>query len=266
MRISNLVVLLGSSLLATACMRHGTDLDSAESAVDSSDSVESEGNVMMSAVDGADVSGVAALTGDQVAARIAANVALRWQPTGCATVTQSGANITIVYDNCTGPRGLLHVSGELDLVVSVSLTGVISVHGESNGLQVNDADLTISADATYTVAGTDHTLAVQTTGSGTGPRGNAITHTGDYTIHWDTVSLCRSIDGRWATELSNATTSRGRSNVVSVERCADACPTGEVTHTGLANVTTTITFDGTAVARWATSTGRSGTVNLPCGR
>ena len=81
---------------AFGCLKSkdGTNVDTAESAVDSSDSVSAEGNVMMAAVDGADTAGLTAVTGDQVAAKIAANVALRWQPSGCATVSQSGANIT----------------------------------------------------------------------------------------------------------------------------------------------------------------------------
>lgn len=259
------LVLLGSSLLAAGCLGgRGGNVDSAESAIDSSEGVSAEGNVMMALVDGADMSSVTALTADDAAARIAANVATRWQPSGCATVNQQGANITITYDDCSGPRGLLHVSGELDLTVSVSLAGTISVHATSNNLEANNAALTISADATYAVSGTSHTLTVETTGDGVGPRGNDIQHTGQYTVTWDASSQCGAIAGHWATELSNATTSATRSNDVDVTRCVAGCPTGMITHHFLGGATLQVTFDGTPTAAWSTSTGKSGTVQLSC--
>lgn len=255
------LVLLGSSLLVGACLnRGGEDLDSAASAIDSSESTEAEGNIMMTSVDGADASGLIAPTAVQVAVRIAANASLRWNPSGCATVAQSDSVVTITFHDCTGPRGLVHVTGELDLAISVSTAGAITVHGTSAGLHVNGADLVVDATATYAVAGTDHTLVVQTSGSGTGPRGNTIDHEGSYTITWDTASQCRSIEGHWQTEIG----ARERSNDVSIQRCAGGCPTGTITHHFLAGATLTVTFDGTATAHWTTSAGASGVTQLGC--
>ena len=263
MRQLTLFVLLGSSLVA--CARNsGGNVDSAQSALDSSDSVESEGTVMMASVDGADMTALTALTGDQVAARIALNAQTRWTPSGCATATASGSNVTITLNDCTGPRGLVHVTGELDLAVSVSLSGAISVHATATALMVNRATLDIDADATYAVNGATHTLQVQTTGSGTGPLGNDVEHQGNYTITWDTTSECRSIAGSWSTTITGTAGSATRSNDVNLMRCGTGCPTGMVTHHFLGGASLTITFDGTAVAQWSTSTGKSGTVNLSC--
>jgi hypothetical protein len=235
-------------------------MDSAASAIDSSDSAEAEGDMMMASVDGSDGAGLIAPTGAQVAARIAANVALRWNPSGCATVTQSDALVSITYNDCTGPRGLVHVSGELDLAISVSTAGAITVHGTSTGLQVNRAELVVDATATYAVTGTGHTLTVETTGSGTGPRGNTIDHEGSYTVTWDASSMCHSIDGHWQTDIGV----HERSNDVSLSRCGGGCPTGTVTHHFLAGASLTVTFDGTSIARWSASTGASGTTQLGC--
>ena len=262
MKTTSKLLLLGSLAFATGCLQHSSStgsIDSAESAVDSSDSTEAEGNLMMSAVDGSDSTGLAAATGAQVAARIAANIALRF-PNGCATATATGANVVIIYNNCTGPRGLLHVTGELDLAVSVALTGPISVHGTSTGLSVNSATLDIDTDATYAVTGTTHTLTVMTNGSGTGPRGNTVDHTGNYTITWDTGSQCGSIAGQWSTEIGTRT----RSNDVDLMRCAGSCPSGTITHHFLAGASVTITFDGSSVATWSASTGTTGSVALSC--
>ncbi len=266
MRTLASLVVLGSSLVAAGCARNSSpDLDSAAAAVDSSNSVEAEGNVMMSVTDGADMAFQGALTADQVATRIAANVALRWQPSTCATVTSSGANVTIKYNDCTGPRGLLHVTGELDLTVSIDPAGNIDIAGKSNGdLEVNNASIAFDVTAVYSASGTMHSLTVQTSGQGTGALGNTIDHTGNYTIAWDTSTTCGTIDGTWSTEFSNTTTSATRSNQVNVSRCAGGCPMGSIVHTGLRGLVVTITFDGTNVASWSTSTGKSGTVNLAC--
>ena len=254
------LVLLGSSLLVCACTNGHDDVDSAASAIDSSDSTEAEGNVMMGSIDGADGSGLAAPTAADVAVRIAANVALRWNPSGCATVTQHDALVSITYNDCTGPRGLVHVTGTLDLAVSISTTGAITVHGTSSSLQVNRAELVIDATATYTVGGSGHTLSVQTSGSGTGPRGNTVDHEGSYTINWDPSTLCRSIDGHWQTDIG----ARERSNDVSLHRCGAGCPTGTITHHFAVGASLTITLDGTATAHWATSAGASGTTQVGC--
>lgn len=257
------LVLFGSLVLATGCLHKdassGTSIDSAESAVDSSESTEAEGNLMMAAVDGSDATSLLAPTSAQVAAKIAANIALRF-PSGCATAVATGADVAITYTNCTGPRGLVHVTGELDLAITVTLTGTISVHGTSTGLAVNGATLDVDADATYGVTGTTHTLAVQTHGSGVGPRGNTIEHDGSYTIVWDTGSQCGSIAGHWSTEIGSAT----RSNDVDLMRCASSCPAGTITHKFLGGASLTLAFDGSAVASWSASTGATGTVNLSC--
>jgi hypothetical protein len=175
-------------------------------------------------------------------------------------VTQTDAQVVIKFNDCTGPRGLLHVTGELDLAISVTTAGAISVHATSSGLQVNRAELVVDATATYAVSGTEHTLTVQTSGSGTGPRGTTVDHEGNYTIQWDTASQCRSIDGHWQTEIGV----RERSNDVSVHRCSGGCPTGTITHHFLAGASLTVTFDGTATAAWSTSTGKTGTTQLSC--
>ncbi len=235
--------------------------DSAESVVDSSDSTEAEGNLMMSAVDGSDGgTSLAAPTSAAVAATIAANVGTRLLPAGCATAATNGADVTITYNDCTGPRGLVHITGTLDLAVTVSLTGGISVHGTSTGLMVNKATLDIDTDASYAVTGTTHTLTVKTDGDGTGPRGNPVEHDGNYTITWDIGSQCGSIAGNWSTELGSST----RSNNVDLMRCAGSCPSGTVTHDFLAGASLTLTFDGSAVATWSASTGTSGTIALLC--
>ncbi|HET9622693.1 MAG TPA: hypothetical protein VFP84_15075 [Kofleriaceae bacterium] len=277
MRTSLSTLVLGTSLLSLAtlpaCM-NGKDAatssdDSAVTAVDSAESAGAEGDVMMAAIDGADATaaGSAALTVGGVSATIAGNITARFAPQGCATVSQSGNTIKTVYDNCTGPRGLLHVSGEMDLVISLSPQAAVTVHATSTDLKVNGASLDIDATGTYAVTGTSHTLTVSTTGTGTGPFGRTIDHEGNYTVSWDPATQCHSIDGEWSTDIGLHT----RANDVSLSRCGGGCPTGSVIHTFLGGRSLTVTFDGTATASWslagATAGGAAeatGTVALSC--
>jgi hypothetical protein len=116
----------------------------------------------------------------------------------------------------------------------------------------------------FTVNGATKTLTVTTSGSGVGLLGNAITRQGSYTVTWDATSMCATLDGSWATTIGTATWS---TSVTAFEQCKGACPAqGTIAHTGgLSHVTVTVTFDGSAVAKWSTSSGASGTVNLVCG-
>lgn len=255
------VLLAGSALVG--CMRNSDDdLVSAEGALDTAESVQAEADLMAVNLEGADAM---ALTSDEVAVRIAANIGLRW-PTSCRTIEQNGNAITVTYNDCTGPRGLLHVSGQLVLTVQVKTDGSISVHGTSGNMTLNDAQLMVDVEALYTRSGTTHTVDVVTTGHAIGPRGSDLDHVGDYTVTVDGATQCRSLIGSWATEaeLVDGRTAT-RSTTADVTRCMGGCPTGTVTRTFRNGVTLTITFDGTSTAQWETSGGRSGTKLLRCG-
>jgi hypothetical protein len=271
MRNLSSILLLGSSLTsltlaACATSDDATSDDSAETAVDSAESTSAEGDMMMAATDGSSNSGAVALSAEVVAGNIAANISARFQPSSCVTVTQAGLGIKAVYVDCSGVRGLAHVSGELDLAISVALDGTITVHGTSSNLKVNGAQLTVDATATYSSQGPSHKLTVTTEGSGTGPRGRTVDHDGNYTVTWDSSTQCHTIKGSWSTELG----ARTRSNQVDLSRCGSACPTGSVIHTFFGGKSLEVDFDGTATASWmlSASTGAtataSGTVTLSC--
>lgn len=269
MRNFSKLAFLGTSLVATACMQRGgdgsnTDLDSAAVAVDDADGVGAEGDMMAASVDGTEMTSLTAPTAIDVAARIAANVSLRWNPSACATVNANGANVTITYDDCTGPRGLVHVSGELDLAISIDASGAISVHATATDLQVNRAIIDVDATGVYTVSGDSRQLVVSSTGSGTGPLGNDIEHQGDYTVSWDSSTECRSVVGHWETSFTGPNASLERSNDVDLERCGGGCPVGTLTHHFIGGQSLTVTFDGTATATFATSGGRTGSLDLRC--
>ena len=246
-----------------ACKQQG-DLDSldAELAVDSANVNQAESTMLASAVDGSEAAtGVAltAATPQGVADWITQHAAAKYSPAGCATVTESGLTVKLVFDQCTGPRGLRQVSGEIDLTVSAGASGAVDIAATATNFEIGQATMSIDSQGVYTVSGTTKSLEVTTSGSGTGPLGNTIQHDGQYTATWD--ASCVSIEGSWSTEVGAAQ----RSTTASLMRCADQCPTGTLTRDTFRGHTIDVTFDGTAIAKWTTSTGRSGTINLACG-
>ena len=178
------------------------------------------------------------------------------------TSTQQNNVVTYALADCTGPYGLVHVTGSVVVTYTVDAAGV-HADAVANALQVNGATMNLSSTATYTVSGTAKKLVVMTNGSGVGAFGNAITRNGSYTLAWDDASQCGSLDGAWSTQIGADTWS---TQIANYAQCKAHCPSsGTLTHTGgISKVTATVTFDGSADAKWSTSRGRSGTIALLC--
>ena len=263
-RFTSVAILFAASAAAAGCKMNGdADTASAEGAIDSTDSASSESAFLTAAMDGSETAtgftAPATPTPQGVADWIDAHVGSRFLPAGCAVASESGLTVKVVFTNCTGPRGLVEVNGEVDFTISAGTSGAIDVAAHAADLQVGAATLGFDSSAAYTVSGTTKSLAVTTQGSGTGPLGNQIIHDGDYTATWD--ATCVSVDGSWSTSVGE----KSRSTTASVMKCENACPSGTITRDTFLGRTITITFDGTNVAKWETSAGRSGTINLPCG-
>jgi len=261
-RFTSLVALAVLSL--AACKLHtDDDSGSAEAAVDSTEVATAESSLLAANLDGAETAPAALTdagpTPQGVADFIAQRAPQRYQPAGCVTVAETGLVVKLTFAQCTGPRGLRELNGELDLTVSAGAAGAIDVAAHAAGLEVGQATLDVDSSAIHTVDNGTRTLAVSTHGTGTGGLGNAITHDGDYTASWD--ASCVSLDGMWSTEVGE----KSRSTTASVKRCLGACPTGTITRDTFLGRTITITFDGTSTATWTTSAGRSGSFRLACG-
>jgi hypothetical protein len=183
-------------------------------------------------------------------------------PAGCLTVSVSGATVTYVFNNCTGPRGLVHLTGTVVVDYLVDLAG-IHAHATATNFSVNQSTISIDSTATYSLSTSGKMLAVQTKGTGTGPLGNSFSRMGNYTITW--TATCFTLNGSWSTTTDLGTRS---TQVTNFTRCVGTCPAngGSIAHTYRTGATLTITFDGSDVAHWTTSTGLSGTINLPCTR
>lgn len=239
-------------------------------ATDASDAVEtaaatSNESALVSSAAEESTSGGAAMANDQVADAASLRFKAKYS-SGCVTATRDLNVVTYVMVNCTGPYGLVTVSGTLVVTYTRQADGSIKADAAGTGLKVNGATLTVAATAIYTrdAAGLEKAV-VATHGTSTGPQGHTADRTGNYTITRDLAAACVSLDGSWSTQWdgSRATTS---TEVTGLKKCAGECPAagGVIKHTGVFGRTLTITLDGTSVASYATSGGKSGTVNLQC--
>lgn len=252
-------VLVAVSMVA--CGR-GVEADSAEDADESAVVTSAESALTAELSD--EAAQPASTTAEGLAMSSAARVPTRFKPAGCAVATQMGATVTYVLTNCTGPYGLVKVSGTLTAVYSRAMGGGVNVVITGTGLKANNATIDVNSTVVATHVNNVKKAQVTINGSGTGPRGNAITRSGAYTVTFDTTTECITLDGTWQTGSARL----AASTVVSgYKRCKGECPGagGTITHTSARNQVVTVTYDGSAVAKWAEAGGRSGTVNLQCG-
>jgi hypothetical protein len=251
-----------SLLAAAGCNRNDDDVEedsaAAELALDASDSGQAESSLLAASIDGMVLGQISGNTVD-VTAAINARLSARFSPAGCVSSTPSGSTLTITFNNCTGPRGLRQVNGTLTLSVTAATASSISLTAKATDFQIGGATLDLDTSASYAMSNGAATLTVQTASSGVGPFGHEVAHTGAYSANWD--AGCTSIEGDWSTSLDG----RARSISVDVTRCSDSCAVGTVTRTTRDGRTITITLDG-SVAAWVSSTGRSGSFALRCGR
>jgi hypothetical protein len=254
--------LLLSSLSLFACGR-AAEIDDAEDADEAVSIATTESALSTTLTD--DLAQPMSATAEDLAAAAEARVGSRLQPAGCVTSTRAGATVTYVFTNCTGPYGLVKLNGTVVAVYSPKPGGVVQAVVTSTGFKANeltfDLNATVLASETNGVKKADVTVQAE----GTGPRGGTVERQGAYVATYDAAAGCVTLDGAWQTKAGLRTSS---TVMAGYKRCKGSCPAagGTITHTGPQRVVTTLSYDGSAVASWSTSSGRSGTLNLRCGR
>jgi hypothetical protein len=184
----------------------------------------------------------------------------------CVTATQSGSSVSYVMNACTGKYGKVTVTGTVTVVYTLNADCSIDAVGTGKGLQVNKATIDLDAKAHYTKDSSGLEKVVVTTHSKGGTDSVQLDHSGDYTVTRD-ASDCRTLEGNWSTDWSTARANAQTSTTASsLKRCGDACPLagGKVVHNGFLGRVVTLTFDGSATARWESNKGKSGTISLDC--
>jgi hypothetical protein len=259
--LNHVVFLLLAAFLFTACGRgQEQEADAAEDADESATVTFAEAALTTELSD--EVAQPLSATGEALAQSAATRVLSRMTPAGCVVASQQGATVTYVLTNCTGPWGLVKVSGTLTAVYSRGQGGAVQVVITGNGMKANDATFDVNATITASQAAGVKRAEVTSASKGTGPRGAPIERQGNYTVTWNAATGCLTLEGTWETKVGQRSWT---TTVTSFKKCAGACPAaGGSIVVSAARLTVTLTYDGTSTAAW-TANNRSGNLKLLCG-
>jgi hypothetical protein len=146
-----------------------------------------------------------------------------FMPAGCEQTTTDSANQTVAYafNGCTGPLGLVSITGTVNLSWSVS-DGVLKLDYSAQNFQINRATITSwQASATITANGPARTMDWSASLSGVTGEGRTFTRTNNKVIQWVVDVPCVSVTGQSTGDILKADL---QTTIVSWKRCADSCP------------------------------------------
>ncbi len=268
------LLVLGATLIA-GCRAKATDTGSGE-AIDSdtqalaSDGVDEAtsraqathlGNLVFAAVMSPDP--------DKASGEVAGGPSQLW-PAGCLTRTKDATNPRVVhltFDHCTGPFGLVKVTGEEVVTFDKAADGKLVASFASVNLKANGKPLTHSATAEITVAGDERTVDWQGAWTRVNGKGLTVAHTSDLTIKVDRATRCRVENGTAKTTVGDREVD---TTIEDVKLCPNAagqegCPSGTVTHTAKkSGKVVTIEFDGSDQATITGPKGNAFEAQLVC--
>jgi hypothetical protein len=146
-----------------------------------------------------------------------------FSPAGCETTTvdNSAQKATYVFNGCSGPLGLVEVSGTIDL--SWQLSGdQLTLDFSASGFKINRSTIdSWQATAVVTASGDQRTMTWSAQLSGTTGRGRHFTRTNQKTLSWSVGVACLSVSGQSTGDILGRTL---QTTFVSWKRCADSCP------------------------------------------
>jgi hypothetical protein len=267
------------ALALAACAHHhaSPDDDARELAQDGSDSsaVENDTETMTTsfvAPTGAQLSLASAggLLGSTMNLADVGDVVVgSYVPAGCATVVNDTASRTVTYtfDRCSGPYGLLNVSGTVKVAYANPEPARLILDFTGTNLQVNKAAVDWSAHAEITAfpAAARREMTWSAHLSGTTARGRALVRRVTRSIVWIVGGECVTVNGSSDGQVG----SRGiRTDLIHYSRCKGQCPAqgSEIRITNLENGRSIdIQYDGGRLARYTAPSGVQTEITLACG-
>lgn len=207
---------------------------------------------------------------EQMATEAAEAVEAVFEPAGCVEAVVAGATVTYTLDGCSGPYGLVGVSGVANLAFTVAGLGSVAVSLTAANLEVNDATLAVNVSGGLST-NDDGNLVYEliSTGGGTTADGLIVTRTGEFGMVLE--GGCMTLNGGWTTTIGE---SAWATTITNFERCDATCPSSGTIVWGGAPLEgteapegrgVTVTFDGDDTAAWVTTSGNFGQTELACG-
>ncbi len=257
------VVLVVAGLAALFSCGPTEEVSNAEDGDESASVTSSESALTSELSD--EVTAPVSTTPEALAQAAATRVGSHLTPASCFTKSVAGATVTYTMNDCTGPWGLVHLTGTITAVYSRATTGGVGVVITGTGVKVNNATLDLNSAVVASEVNGVRVANVTTEAKGTGGRGLALTRKGAYVAKYDPTNECITLDGTWTTTTGLRSASTAIANYT---RCKSACPAagGTLVHTGVRTNQVTVTYDGTSTAAWASTNGRAGTLTLMCGK
>jgi hypothetical protein len=191
-----------------------------------------------------------------------------YSPAGCVVVTNDTTNrtVTYVFNGCTGPFGLLDVTGEIKIAWQTPAVNKLVLDFTGTSLKVNRATVDWSAHAEI-IAGLrgkrDMTWNAHL--SGTTARGREFTRANNKSIAWTVGEACVLVNG---SSDGNVTGRAIHVDVINYSRCKGECPAAgsevRITNTNTGK-SIDITCDGGNQATFTGPNGGQTQITLACG-
>lgn len=141
-------------------------------------------------------------TDDEVMRKVGKNPGLFFQPAGCITTTIEGNKATHVFNDCTGPHGILHFTGT---VVSTYTRepGKLTIKHQATGFHIDGATISGERVVVYTRSGAIVTKTRDGNWTGSTKKGNPLSHTASFQTTWNAATRCITRDGAATTSVAN---------------------------------------------------------------
>ncbi len=177
-------------------------------------------------------------------------------PSGCLAVTDDSAKsqATYVFNDCTGPRGLVHVTGTVTVGYQVVSATELKLSYAATGLKINKATIDWTASADVTANGADREMIWDGQLDGTTRNGRDFTRKNHKDYKWAIGGTCLGVDG---SSDGTVTGHELKTDVTSFKICKGECPEAG-SEIKVTDVTTSKVYDVTWNATNATYTGPDG--------
>ncbi|HEX8796449.1 MAG TPA: hypothetical protein VF765_36105 [Polyangiaceae bacterium] len=146
-----------------------------------------------------------------------------FQPAGCeqTTVDKSGQSASFVFNGCTGPLGLVELTGTVNLSWQTA-SNQLTLNFTAQNFKINRATIdSWQATAVVTASGNDRTMTWNATLSGTTGRGRSFNRTNQKTLQWTAGVACLEVSGQSTGDILGA---KLQTTFTTWKRCADSCP------------------------------------------
>jgi hypothetical protein len=164
------------------------------------------------------------LTGTMIASESLGDVAKAYyQPAGCLVVTDHPLqkNATYAFSGCTGPYGLVHLTGTITVDYSASTDTALVLKFSTSGFQINRATIDWQATANITGQGGARDMIWDGHFTGTTGGGRAFERTNHKEYKWTVGQPCLSVAG---SSDGTVTGKELKIDVINFSRCIHACP------------------------------------------